>query len=411
MKPPIYWIWLQGALGVGAEQTEDLLRKYGTAQAIFEAQTIDPTGLRPEQYRRLRDKDTSEAAAIYGEVTALGGFVMTPEDDEYTPLFEGMFAPPLVLYGKGERFDVSAYPTIAVVGTRKHDEAGVLVTRRLAAGLAAGGAVIISGGAKGLDAEALNSALDEGGRCISFQACGIDVDYPKATSALRERLLENGGMLLSEFPPGLPAHKHHFRIRNRLISAAGCGTLVTQAPKISGALITASWAREQGRDVFAAPGAVGTPYSEGSNDLLKDGAKLVTGAVDILMDYIERYPLVINVKAAIAAEERATTQYHREQRARRYTKAPVVRDNAPVLKVAQPLETPPEATVIPCPETVGDEAKRIYHALKAQPQTVTELARTLGLSPAAVLANMTMLELHGAVTCGAGQRYALKTQS
>lgn len=410
MEPQVYWIWLQQALGAGAEQTEELLREYGDAKAIYQASRLSPDGLRPEQYRRLKDKDLSEAAATLTEVTKRGCFVMTPEDADHVALFEGMFAPPLVLYGRGMRFDAAAYPSIAIVGTRKHDEAGALVTRRLAAGLAAGGAVIVSGGAKGLDAEALTAALDENGRCISFQACGIDVDYPKATSALRERLIAQGGMLLSEFPPGAPAYKHHFRIRNRLISAAACGTLVTQAPRDSGALITAAWAREQGRDVFAAPGAVGTPFSEGSNDLIKDGAKLVTGAVDILMDYIERYPLVINIRAAIAAEERASAAWQRERNDRRRPAPPAAREPV-TLRVAEPEKPAQPVSFVPCPAAVGTDGRRLYDALSTQPQTVSELARTLGLSPAAVLANMTILELQGAVTCEAGQRYALKTQS
>lgn len=413
MEPQVYWIWLQQALGVGAEQAEELLRQYDTAQTIYEA-TVSPMGLRPEQYRRLKDKDLSEARKMLAAVTALGGFVMTPEDCDFQALFEGMFAPPLAIYGKGERFDISSQPSVAIVGTRHHDAAGVLVTRRLAAGLAAGGAIVVSGGASGLDNEALTAALDENGRCISFQACGLDVNYPQATAPLRERLMKSGGLLLTEFPLGARAYKHHFHIRNRLISAAALGTLVTQAPRKSGALITARWAREQGRDVFAAPGTVGTPFSEGSNDLLKDGAKLVTGAVDILMEYIERYPLTIDIEAAIAAEERAARVYRHEQQASRSERVPHPSRKAAsaALKVAQPPineETPP--ALVPCPAGVGADGKRIYDALAAQPQTVGELAIALSLSPATVLASLTIFELQGVVSCGAGQRYALNTQS
>ncbi len=402
MSSAVYWIWLQQALGVGAPQAAGLIKQYETARAIFAADNIPPTGLHPEQFRRLHDKDLGEARAVLKEITAAGGFLITPEDKDFKRLFEGMYAPPVVLYGKGTRVDVSARPSVAIVGTRKHDEAGVLVTRRLAAGLAAGGAIIFSGGAKGLDSEALSAALEEGGVCVSFQACGLDIDYPKATAAVRQRLLENGGMLLSEFLPGTLAFRHHFRIRNRLISTASCGTLVTQAPLKSGALITAGWAREQGRDVYAAPGAVGTPYSEGSNALIKDGAKFVTSAVDILMDCLERYPRVINIEAAHAAEERAAARYERE---RRTGYAP-----APTLRVAQPKAAKPAETLVPCPEGASPQMRQIYEALKEQPQTVGELALTLGVTSSQVMSDVTMLELRGVITRGAGQRYALKKQ-
>lgn len=403
MNEEIYWIWLQHALGVGAPEGAAILDEFENAKAVFDA-TSYPVALEltPTQRRRLSKKDLSESAAVFKRTTEKGAWVMTPEDPVYRTLFEGMYAPPMVLYGKGKRFDPSGSLTVAVVGTRHHDDAGLLATRSIAAGLAAGGAVLVSGGAVGLDSAALDAAIDAGGRCLSFQACGIDRDYPAATADTRRRLLENGGMLLTEFPVGCPPYRGNFRVRNRLIAAAARGTLVTQAPKGSGALITARWAMEQGRDVYAMPGAVGRACCEGSNELIKEGATLVTNAADILMNYIEQYPFAVDIDAAATAE--------RDALRRKPTRSADRKDDLSLpqeqaaLKVAQP---PKEAERVPCPDTASPQQQQLYAALLNGPQNVTELARSLSLPPSTVLSLLSVMELRGVVTCTAGQCYSI----
>lgn len=402
METAVYWIWLQRALGVGAYQSEAILRLYGSAQEVYEAPSFPAAlELAPSQHSRLADKDLSEAVTEWERLKSMGARVLTPEDELYASLFEGMYAPPVVLYAKGAHLQVSDTPVIAVVGTRRHDQAGERITRMLAAGLAASGATVVSGGAEGLDSAALDAALNENGRCISFQACGIDVEYPRAVAPLRKRLVEQGGLLLSEFPLGSPAHRHHFRIRNRLISAAADGTLVTQAPLASGALITAGWAREQGKDVFTVPGTVGMPCCEGSNELLKDGAHPVTNTADILTGYLERYPFTIDIAAAAAAEKRAAQMRLVKPSAEH--RPPQVSEEPPAKQVAQP-------SVMPCPEGIDKTVERVYRSLCDRPRTVTELARELGMESADVLSALTELELFGVVSCEAGQRYACKLE-
>ena len=403
-----HWIWLQKALGFGASQTLSLLETFGDAQSVYDA-TVYPTSadLTNEQRRRLADKDLTDAFAECEKLDALGAWMITPEDALYQQLFEGMFAPPVVMYGLGERFDPSDAPVVAVVGTRRHDEDGAVATCRLSAGLAAGGAVIVSGGAQGLDSLALTAALDVGGRCITFQACGIDVNYPKPCESLRRRLLENGGIVLTEFTTGLPAFRHHFKIRNRLIAASARGVLVTQAPIGSGAVMSANWAREQGRDVFAVPGAVGKECTAGSNELLKDGARLVTNAADILIDYVPLYPTVINIAAAVKAEDQAQTRYRRA-----LSETDTVSAIPPSAPIVQKVAHPPieQATPVPLPKDACDEARTIYIALERESKTASELTRETGLPIATVLSNLTRLELRGVIVCGPGQRYAIRTQ-
>ncbi len=402
MDERVYWIWLQKCLGVGAVQGEQLLDVYHTAKAVFERLTLPFDGLTAAQQKQLRNKDLTDAAEELKKLEALGGWVITPDDEVFAAMFEGMYAPPVAVYGLGERFDPSTAPTVAVVGTRGCDEQGARITRRLSAGLAAGGAVVVSGGAEGIDAHALQAALDEGGRCLSFQACGLDMDYPKATSPLRRRLLESGGMLLSEFPLGEKALRHHFRVRNRLISAVSRGTLVTQAPRKSGALLTAMWAREQGRDVFAVPGSVGVYCCEGSNELLKDGAQPVTNAVDVLMMYMERYPSVIRVDKAIAAEDRAEYAFYHGGKLPP-TDVPF---EMPMPQVAEKQESA-VVRAVPCPETASEEMKRLYASLLEGPKTAAELSAACEMNLSSVLSALTLMELKRLVSCKAGQRYAL----
>ncbi len=407
MNRALYWIWLQHALGVGAHQSEAMLRVFATAKEAYDATAYpDECALTVVQKRRLSDKSLQKAAKEWDALQAQGAWLLTPEDDLYTALFEGMYAPPVVLYAKGARPDVQEHPLIAVVGTRYHDENGRRVTRQLAAGLAAGGAIVVSGGAVGLDCEALDAALCENGACLSFQACGIDINYPQATAPIRKRLLANGGLLLTEFPLGTPAYRQNFRVRNRLISAASDGTLVTQAPLGSGALITAGWAREQGKDVYAVPGAVGVPCCEGSNELLKDGAQLVTNAADILMQYAERYPFALRIDAAAAAEKRAL-QIRAATPAELVKARPLAEEPPAVMQVAQPKTDSCGKEPLSCPEDADEAVKQVYGALIASEKTVTELARELTMTSADVLSALTELELFGVVACTAGQRYKL----
>ena len=406
MNTELYWIWLQHALGVGNDRSEAVLRTYATAKDVYDAKEYpEEWALTVVQKRRLGDKSLQKAMKEWDALQTHNAWVLTPEDDLYTVLFEGMYAPPVVLYAKGARPDVEERPLIAVVGTRHHDENGRRITRQLAAGLAAGGAILVSGGAVGLDSEALDAALGENGVCMSFQACGIDVQYPQATTPIRERLLASGGLLLTEFPLGTPAYRQNFRIRNRLISAVSDGTLVTQAPRSSGALITAGWAREQGKDVYAVPGAVGVPCCEGSNELLKDGAQLVTNAADILINYVERYPFALHFDAASAAERRAL-KIRPVTPTEIASAEPLTESVSKTVQVAQMKRPCVKGDPIPCPEDVDVVVRQVYDALVVSEKTVSELARALTMTPADVLSALTELELYGVVTCTAGQRYS-----
>jgi len=186
---------------------------------------------------------------------------------------------PLVLYGMGS--SAPAPDSVALVGSRAATRTGREFARLLSADLAFAGMRVVSGMARGIDTSAHEGALRGGGDTIAVLGCGVDIPYPPESRMLRSRILEQGG-LLSEFPPGTPPLRHHFPMRNRLISGLALGVVVVEAPEKSGALITARTALEQGREVMAVPGSPLYPHTAGSNRLLREGATPVTGAEEVL---------------------------------------------------------------------------------------------------------------------------------
>jgi DNA processing protein len=188
--------------------------------------------------------------------------------------------PPAVLYVKGDLGDPTA-PGIALVGSRHPSTYGKVVTEQLARGLVGRGITVVSGLARGIDSVAHLNSLESGGRTIAIMGCGLSHMYPPENRRMAERISRQGAVV-SEFPMATKPDRLNFPLRNRTISGLSLGTVVVEAGERSGALITAQWALEQGREVFAVPGNVTAPTSRGTNRLIKMGAKLVEGVDDIL---------------------------------------------------------------------------------------------------------------------------------
>jgi DNA processing protein len=209
--------------------------------------------------------------------------IVTLVDSDYPALLREIDDPPMALYVRGEQ-PIDPCRTIALVGTRRGTKYGKMIAMRLATQLAMRGCIVVSGLAAGIDASAHQGALDVGGFTVAVMGCGIDYPYPKANQPIYERIVETG-VVLSEYPMGSRPAKWTFPQRNRILAGLSRGVVVVQAPERSGALITARCALEQGRDVFAVPGNIGTLTSAGSNRLIKQGAKLVESVDDILEEY------------------------------------------------------------------------------------------------------------------------------
>lgn len=209
--------------------------------------------------------------------------IITLSDKLYPPLLKEIYNPPELLYYKGKLKENDEF-ALGVVGARKYTTYGQRVVEQIVSGLAKNNLTIVSGLALGIDALAHNAALNTGGRTIAVLGSGIDKQsiYPSSNRYLAEKIIASGGAIISEFPLGTPPLKHHFPQRNRIISGMSRGTLVIEAGEKSGALITASFALEQNREVFAVPGSIYSPMSQGPNNLIKKGAISVNKAEDII---------------------------------------------------------------------------------------------------------------------------------
>jgi len=278
----IAWVRLTRC-GISSERLLSLLRVYGSPQAIFEADEdslLCIEGISEAHLSKLRKaKLDEEALKDVEKLNSIGGKLITYFDERYPALLRQLPDAPIALYALGE-ISTSKELFIAMVGTRRPSDYGRQVAYKLAYEIASSGGVVVSGMAVGIDGAAHRGALDAGGKTIAVLGCGIDVVYPKAHSQLRERIIESG-MLLSEFPLGVYPQPWHFPVRNRLISGMSLAVIVVEAPQGSGALLTADWAREQGREVLVVPGPITSPTFKGNHQLIKEGAQIVETAEDV----------------------------------------------------------------------------------------------------------------------------------
>jgi DNA processing protein len=208
--------------------------------------------------------------------------VIAIDNSRYPRLLKEIPDPPSVLYVRGTGSKINLEKTIAVVGTRHVTNYGRQITKKLVTDLVARGYTIVSGLAYGVDAIAHQVAIDAGGKTIAVLGCGIDIIAPAVNTDLYWRIVRGHGAIVSEIPPGVRTDKKRFVTRNRIISGLSLGVLVTEGARVSGSLITARYAGEQGREVFAVPGPVTSKYSGAASFLLKNGAKLVESADDII---------------------------------------------------------------------------------------------------------------------------------
>jgi DNA processing protein len=273
---------LHGTPGLGNKILAGLLAKFASCEEIFHASPIALQGLLPptvavalqERRRRL------DAVQIAAEMDKLGVDIVLLGEERYPPQLRHIHNPPPILYMRG-RVELAPTPGLAVVGSRRATQYGRKTAREFAKQLASRGLTIISGLARGIDSQAHQGALEAEGNTISVLGSGINIIYPRENAALYREISERG-LVMSEFPWNTPPLANHFPMRNRIISGLSLGVLVVEAQQKSGALLTVEFALEQGREVFAIPGPITSPYSMGTNQMIKEGAKLAAGAEDIL---------------------------------------------------------------------------------------------------------------------------------
>ena len=380
-----YWVWLTECRGVSNQARLALLRHFGSPEDVFYADTGEillTEGITREQAKALEDHKLDKADQILADCQRLGLRILTIQDAEYPGRLQNIYDPPCLLYVKGHLPAIDEEAAVAVVGTRDCTPYGVACAEKLGYGLASGGAVVVSGLAKGIDAAASRGALRAGGVTVGVVGNGLDVHYPYESRYLYEDIAA-AGVLLSEYPPGTEPAGNHFPARNRIISGLSLATLVVEAPERSGALITAETALEQGRDVFAVPGPIDAPASVGCNRLIRDGAGLVSDAWDILREYAGRFPE--KLKQDEAREQPAVLGYQARQK-------------------AEPKPVPPSLDVHK--SSLTDDQLNLLRALDAEePALVDDLIEQTGIPTRRVLSALTLLEIEQLVTQHSGKRY------
>ena len=377
----LYWIWLVQKCGIFNNDINGLLEQFDSVEEIYkEIDFKDVTNVKPSTIRRLKDKNLKEAENILNTTHKMGAEVIVYDDVRYPDMLRSIPNPPYVLYMKGEAMNWDRILGIGIVGTRTCTEYGIKATKMIAEDLAACGVTIISGMARGIDSVAQETALGVGNKTIAVLGCGIDVVYPKENKKLMDKIAENG-TIISEYPPKTGPDKHNFPWRNRIISGLSRGILVTEAPKKSGALITAEYALEQGRDIFAVPGSIFKPESEGANRLLASGAKAVISAKDILDEYVFEIERLQLKKPSMIGK---------------------------VLKTAKKVNNEIEIS-LDDKRFMGlsNEDKQIISLLIEDNMHIDDIARRLGIDAGSLSIKLSMLEFSGHIQKIPGNNYKL----
>lgn len=285
MEDKKYWIWLSRLQGIGSKKIRMLLDKYETPERIWKlslAEILSVKGIGTAVAEIILAKQYREDLERYLEYMQRYQIdILLKKDKEYPETLKQIYDPPSLLYIKGNK-NITQEPMIAMVGCRDCSEYGRRIAEKIAFDLAQRKIGVISGMAKGIDAYSHLGCLKGKGNTIAVLGSGIDRIYPKENMKLYDSILKNGGTILSEYIIGTPPHKMHFPARNRIVSGISNGVIVVEAKEKSGTLITVDFALEQGKEVFVVPGNIDVETSRGTNELLKQGAKIVTQIEDVL---------------------------------------------------------------------------------------------------------------------------------
>lgn len=368
------WLILIRAPGLGARIVREALQRDGSASQVLarlRRESTATSGIDEAARAALANPDS---AALDGDRRWLdqpGQHLLTWLDADYPALLRDTPRPPLALFVRGDPA-LLWQPQLAVVGSRNPSAGGRDNAQAFAAALARAGVVITSGLAGGVDSAAHEGAL-RAGRTIAVVGTGPDVVYPSGNAALAERIAASGA-IVSEFAPGTPPRAEHFPQRNRLIAGLSLGTLVVEAALRSGSLITARLASEAGRDVFALPGSIHNPMARGCHRLIRDGARLVETAGEILEE--------LKPMAARLAERLRDT---------------LAADSA--------IAEAPSGTAHSGDRLADPDYRRLWDALGHDPLPVDTLAARSGLTVADISSMLLIMELDGLITVGANGRY------
>ena len=403
MSKEQYWLWLVNLPSISSTKITLLLERFETVEKIYQAQKSDFEGIDKIGKREidaLCNKDLAKANEIIKKLDEVGAYTLCFDDKHYPDMLRYCYEPPYVLYAMGEKLDFNNMLFISVVGSRECSDYGMDATDEICTALAENGVVIVSGMARGIDSAAHRSALKAGAKTVAFLGCGIDVVYPPENDELMRAIAQNG-MVITEFAPTTAPYSKNFPIRNRLIGAFSRGVLLVEARENSGTLITANWALENGRDVFALPGDYNREGSAGCNELIKSGgAKLVMCAEDILEEYVYelenmdmgKYGRAEPVFVEVAARKQSKKAHNENNSVNNESN----KDNKRNIDVNNPRY-----------DVLDEKQKHIIELLANGDMHIDQICRAVDMSASEAAAAMTLMELYGFVIALAGKMFAL----
>ena len=446
MSNALKWIWLSEICGQGSSEALTLVEKFASIDEIYDADydKYCELGISEHLAERLTDKDLEGAKKIINYCQTAGVGLLTYDGYDYPASLRSLKNPPVVLYYAGTLPNFNRSLCISIVGTRKMSEYGMRAAYKIAYEVASSGAIVVSGMALGIDGVASCAAIAAGGKTVAVLGCGIDVVYPREHEKLASIIKENGAVI-TEYPPSTEPKGSNFPVRNRIISGLSQGTVVVDADKGSGALITAKNAILQGKDIYAVPANIDADNSSGTNMLIRDGAQAVMCGNDIISNYLYIYRDRLDVQKMISSEARSDfdgkTVKSMGVAVRVYTPTPKKQDGfeslhkaggkrrAPLTRKdtrsAEPKETEKKEISIqikhhdapPTPEKGGgDDSKKALEKLSEKQRrvfdempldravTVDYLTKT-GFALGEVISALTVLEIKGLVSSLPGALY------
>ncbi|MDQ2085903.1 DNA-processing protein DprA [Herbivorax sp. ANBcel31] len=363
-----YWVWLSSIPGIGSVKSKRLLEHFKEPYNVWKAKENELRKLTfltgKDVFNLMDDKIKQQAQKHLEKINKNNIKVLTINDELYPYYLKNIYDPPIVLFVKGNIKKSEKY--VAVVGSRKATSYGLSMAHTISGELSRYGITVVSGMARGVDSYAHKGIIDAGGSTIAVLGCGLDVVYPYENKKLMKSIIENGACI-SEYLPGIAPLANNFPARNRIISGMSLGVIVIEAGERSGSLITADFALEQGREVFALPGNVCSIKSAGTNRLIKEGAKIVTSIEDILEE--------ININFS---DENIENYFAKKILNDRFFKG------------------------------LDNEERTVASCLKSEPSHIDLISKKTGFSVKLVSSILIMLELKGIVEQLPGKIYKLK---
>ena len=402
-----HWIWFAQCEHISCHTKQMLLQHFHDPEDIFhadEAAFAALDGITGQAVEELMKKDLTEAAGIMQTCARKEIRILTYADESYPARLRNIYDPPMVLYFKGILPAWEERPIVGIVGTRKASAYGMNTAKKFGAQIAACGALVVSGCATGIDAMAMEGALETGNSVLGILGGGVDVIYPAQNRSLFSKL-EESGCLISEYPPGERPVGWHFPLRNRIITGISNGLLVVEAPERSGALISARHAMEQGRDVFVVPGNVGVETCAGSNQLLEEQALPALSGWHVVREYAAIYPDTVCRRDIPQVTENAPLQVAQNQQIPTALQA---ENGSADKKSIDKLENCTYSVLNNPSAALNTDEQRILAHIGTEPTTVDDVIAKAELSPGTVKSILTRLTIKGLVRSLPGGRVSRK---